>query len=96
MKQQQIIDLVRETIRRKHFSYKTEKTYCHWVARYCRFLVLHPGGTSTDKMTAYLTSLAKDGVSASTQNQAFNALLCMYRDVLKIESQPNSNRAGAS
>ena len=70
----------------RHLSVQTEKTYVHWVKRYAAFLQrakLPPDQPSEAKMEAFLTSLARGGVSASTQNQAFNALLFLYREVLK-------------
>jgi hypothetical protein len=72
----------------KHLSIQTEKTYVHWVKRYGAFLhaaKLLPDQPSETKMKAFLTSLARTGVAAATQNQAFNALLFLYRDVLKQE-----------
>lgn len=72
----------------KHLSLQTEKTYVYWVKRYGAFLQaakLPPDQPSETKMEAFLTSLARTGVAAATQNQAFNALLFLYRDVLKQE-----------
>ena len=70
----------------KHLSVQTEKSYVHWVKRYGEFLQqakLPAGQSSETKMEVFLTSLARAGVSASTQNQAFNALLFLYREALK-------------
>ena len=60
------------------------KTYTHWLGRYGAFLKdpRFKNLTTEKKMAGLLTRLALSGVSASTQNQAFNALLCFYRDVL--------------
>lgn len=72
----------------KHLSLQTEKTYVHWVKRYGAFLQaakLPPDLPSETKMEAFLTSLARAGAAAATQNQAFNALLFLYCDVLKQE-----------
>lgn len=83
MNEASAIQRLTEIIRRKHFSLSTEATYCGWVRRYISFLRSSgKAGTSEEKMTAYLTRLAKDGVSASTQNQAFNALRFFYEAAL--------------
>ena len=90
------ISLMRETCVLRHLSINTEKTYTHWLGRYGSFLKEAPVQSlaSEKKMEAFLTRLAISGVSASTQNQAFNALLFFYRDVLKKELGPvNSLRA---
>ncbi len=74
----------------RHLSLNTEKTYVYWLGRYGQFLKKMPGAQLPPerKMEAFLTHLAKSGVSASTQNQAFNALLFFYREVLKKELGP--------
>ncbi len=71
------IRLVRETCALRHFALKTEKTYVYWLGRYGTFLKDSQSAalTTEQKMEAFLSRLAKEGVSASTQNQAFNALL---------------------
>lgn len=81
-----IIDQLREVLRLGHYSYETEKAYVGWYLRYVRFHGLrHPAEMGAEEVTAFLSYLAKDGVSASTQNQAFNAILFLYKKVLKIE-----------
>lgn len=81
---------MRELCARRHLSLNTEKSYVHWLGRYGSFLKdpklkdLSP----EQKMEAFLTHLALSGISGSTQNQAFNALLCFYRDVLKLQLGP--------
>ena len=84
------IRLVRETCVLRHFSFKTEKTYVHWLRRYGAFLKEAPGTAlpTEKKIEAFLTRLAISGITGSTQNQAFNALLFFYRDVLKRELGP--------
>jgi integron integrase len=79
--------LLQETCALKHLSINTEKSYTHWLLRYSSFLKGPKSNFSTteQKLEAFLTNLALSGVSASTQNQAFNALLFFYRDVLKRE-----------
>lgn len=75
--------LLRNTVRRKHYSLSTEQTYADWLSRFMRYLVKLPHGLSSEKkIEAFLTTLARDEVSASTQNQAFNALLFFYRECL--------------
>ncbi len=73
-------------MRLKHYSLRTERCYSDWVRRYAR---LHGMKSSGDvdggetKIERFLSDLAVKGeVSASTQNQAFNALLFLYRDIL--------------
>lgn len=72
-------------IRRKHLSYSTERSYVSWLRRYCVWIAEHPEGNSTEKVTAYLTHLARNGASAVNQNQALNALVMFYRDVRQTE-----------
>ena len=80
------IDDLCSKIRLKHLSYKTEKAYIHWVKRFIYFhSKRHPREMGTPEVEAFLTALAKSGVSASTQNQAFAAVLFMYREVVGKE-----------
>ena len=82
--------LMRETCALRHLSINTEKSYTHWLRRYGVFLKdpQLKNLTTEQKIEAFLTRLATAGVSASTQNQAFNALLFFYREVLKRELGP--------
>lgn len=79
-----LLDRVREAIRTRHYSRRTEKAYLAWIRRYILFHgKRHPAGMGADEVTAFLTSLAvKGAVAASTQNQALSALLFLYREVL--------------
>jgi len=79
-----LIDQVRQAIRTRHYSDKTEKAYVHWIKRYIFFHdKRHPQEMAEAEIARFLSSLASDGhVSASTQNQAFNALLFLYKEVL--------------
>jgi integron integrase len=79
-----LLDGVRETIRRRHMSDRTEESYVHWIKRYIRFHGMrHPNTMGATEVEAFLTHLAVERkVAASTQNQAFSALLFLYRDVL--------------
>lgn len=84
MNQQAAIEALRNVIRRKHLALSTEQSYCGWLARYCEYLgrARLPAELSSErKMEAFLTMLARTDVSASTQNQAFNALLFFYEQV---------------
>lgn len=82
-----LLDQLRETIRQRHYSYRTEETYVAWVKRYIRYHhIQHPKHLSVKEIEAFLTHLAVDRhVAASTQNQAFSALLFLYRHVLHID-----------
>lgn len=79
-----LLDQVREALRTRHYSPRTEKTYCQWIKRYIHFHGLrHPAEMAEAEVNAFLTSLAVKGkVSASTQNQALAALLFLYRYVI--------------
>jgi len=74
-------------MRLKHYSLRTERTYCDWITRFIRFhRMLHPAEMSEPEMAEFLTHLARAGnISASTQNQALSALLFLYKEVLKQE-----------
>ncbi len=82
-----LFDRVRLSIRARHYSRRTEKAYLAWIRRYVLFHDRrHPDRLGAAEVTGYLTHLASTrGVSASTQNQAFAALLFLYRDVLGRE-----------
>ena len=79
---------IRNAIRLRHYSYRTERTYLHWIGRYIRFHGgrRHPRDMGPSQVTAFLSSLATDRhVSASTQNQALAAILFLYREVLVMD-----------
>jgi len=80
-----LLDRVREVIRRKHYSIRTEQAYCDWIKRFILFhRKRHPAEMAEPEITAFLTHLAaKANVAASTQNQALSALLFLYREVLQ-------------
>jgi len=82
-----LLDQVRDMMRLKHYSLRTERTYCDWIARFIRFHQMrHPGEMREAEMSEFLTHLARsENVSASTQNQALSALLFLYKEVLKQE-----------
>ncbi len=88
----QIIDKMRGAIRVKHYSYATERSYIDWVRRFFEYAVkIKNKDIINDRLgeqdvCGYLTYLAVERrVSSSTQNQAFNALLFLFREVLQIE-----------
>jgi integron integrase len=94
-----LLDQVRDAIRLKHYAYRTEETYVQWIRRYILFHnKRHPKDMGSSDIEAFLTHLAvQEHVAASTQNQALNALLFLYREVLKIEvTQVNAIRAKRS
>ena len=82
-----LLDQVRQLARVKHFSYRTEQCYVHWAERYIRFHgIKHPNTLGTAEVEQFLTHLAVEGsVAASTQNQALNAFMFLYREVLQRE-----------
>lgn len=86
-RQPKLLDRLREALRSRHYSRRTEKTYGHWVKRFIHFHnVRHPGEMAEPEINAFLTHLAvKERVSASTQNQALSALLFLYRHVIGRE-----------
>ena len=79
-----LLDRVRDAIRLRHYSRRTEKAYVGWVRRFVLFHgKRHPAEMAGAEVTAFLSHLATEGrVSASTQSQALSALLFLYRDVL--------------
>jgi len=82
-----LLDQLRDAIRLRHYSIRTEETYVQWVRRFIFFHgKRHPGEMGAPEITAFLTHLAvKEKISASTQNQALNAIAFLYRQVLKRE-----------
>jgi len=92
-----LLDQVREAIRRKHYSIRTEEAYVTWIKRYILFHnKRHPKEMGSAEIQAYLTYLAMEqNVAASTQNQALSALLFLYREVLgkELEFPINALRA---
>lgn len=82
-----LLDQVRDLIRLKHYSIRTEQAYLGWVKRFILFHgKRHPKEMGAEEVTQFLTHLAVQGnVAASTQNQALNAVLFLYREVLKVD-----------
>ena len=86
MKRSKFLDHVRKVIRTNHFSYSTEKTYISWIYRFIIFHdKRHPNEMGGKEIEDFLSNLAVERkVSASTQNQALNALVFLYKKVLKV------------
>lgn len=79
-----LLDQVRDALRRRHYSYRTEQSYIHWIKRFIFFSdKRHPKDLGAPEVTAFLSHLARDrDVAAATQNQALAALLFLYKEVL--------------
>lgn len=79
-----LLDQVRDKIRLKHYSIRTEQAYTDWIKRYIfHFNKRHPKDLGANEVEQFLTYLAVEGkVAASTQNQAKSALLFLYKEVL--------------
>jgi integron integrase len=82
-----LFEVARERIRTRHLALRTEQAYLHWMRRYVKFHGRrHPRDMGAVEVEAFLTHLAVEAkVGASTQNQALQALLFLYRQVLGIE-----------
>ena len=82
-----LLEQVRDRIRARHLSYRTEKTYLYWIRRFIRFHKMrHPRDMAAPEIEEFLTSLAVvNKVSAATQNQALAGVLFLYRDVLEFD-----------
>lgn len=90
-----LLDIVREKIRVKHYSIKTEQSYVGWVKQYIFFHnKKHPIDMGKREIEEFLTYLAVERkVSPSTQNQAFSALLFLYTQVLGIDLKDTNIQA---
>ena len=91
-----LMDQVRQVLRYHHYRYRTEQTYCKWILRYIRHHggKTHPKTMGKTEIESFLTHLAvRQRVSASTQRQALNAIMFLYRKVLgkdiRISQQTN-------
>jgi len=82
-----LLDQVRDKLRVKHYSIRTEQTYLDWIKRYIYFHgKRHPKDLGARDIEAFLTHLAVVGtVAASTQNLAKSSILFLYREVLEIQ-----------
>jgi hypothetical protein len=79
-----VVGALRRALRLRHYSPRTERAYVQWVRRFIRFHGdRHPPELAAAEVSAFLTDLAvRCRVAAATQNQALNALLFLYRQVL--------------
>jgi integron integrase len=92
-----LLDQVRDALRLKHYSYRTEQSYVDWIKRFVLFhKKRHPKDMGAAEVQAFLTHLAVERkVAASTQNQALSALLFLYREVLHVELPDLTNTVRA-
>jgi site-specific recombinase XerD len=92
-----LLDQVRERLRLKHYSIRTEQAYVDWIKRFIFFHnKRHPSAMGKAEVEAFLSHLAvARKVSASTQNQALSAILFLYKEVLgrELEWLDNVERA---
>ena len=82
-----LMDQMKEVLRYHHYSYRTETTYCQWILRYIRYHggKTHPREMGKQQIEAFLSNLVTQGnVAPSTQRQALNALVFLYREVLDM------------
>ena len=91
-----LLDEGHDFMRLHHYSIHSERTYCGWIKRYVQFHGMKPRQDLTDgekKIEVFLTHLAvRENVAPATQNQAMNALVFLYKKVLK---QPLHNEINA-
>jgi len=83
-----LMDQVREVLRYHHYAYRTEQTYCQWILRYIHYFggKTHPRLLGARDVESFLSHLATEGkVTGSTQRQALNALVFLYKHVLDIQ-----------
>ena len=83
-----LLDQVRHVIRKKHYSIRTEQAYTNWIKRFIFFHgKRHPKDMGETEISKYISYLAvKKNVSASTQNQALNAIVFLYKRVMIFSS----------
>jgi integron integrase len=82
-----LLDQVRDVLRVRHYSLRTEETYVYWIRRFILFhQKRHPKEMGEAEITTFLTHLAVDrDVAPKTQNQALNAIVFLYKQVLRVE-----------
>lgn len=93
-----LMEVAKDKMRMRHFAYRTEQIYLHWIRRYVNFHDRqHPRTLGVAGVERFLTHLAVEGkVAASTQNQALQALLFLYRQVLDVDLPRLENVTRAS
>lgn len=100
MESPRLFDQVRDAIRVRHYSLRTEASYIQWIKRFILFHnKRHPRDMGEQEITAFLTHLAvSKNVAASTQNQALAAILFLYKEVLhrELDWMDNITRAKRS
>ena len=86
-KEKRLVERLREAIRSRHYSRRTEKAYWYWIRYFVHFHgKRHPAAMGAAEVSAFLSWLATDrNVAAATQNQALSALLFLYKDVLGVQ-----------
>ncbi len=95
MQKQKLLDVVRDKIRMKHYSVSTERTYAYWI----RYFILfhnkkHPIKMAKAEIEQFLTFLAVEKkVSPTTHNQAFSAILFLYKEVLGMDMSEQNIQA---
>src|SRR5215510_3721690 len=84
-KEKKLLDQVRDAIRTKHYSYRTEQAYLEWIKRFILFHgKRHPKDMGAPEVHAYITYLAAErNIASSTQNQALSAIAFLYKQVLQ-------------
>ncbi len=82
-----LLDQVRDVIRKKHYSIQTEQAYVDWIRRFILFYKKqHPKGMGEKEISQFISYLAtKKNVASSTQNQALNAIVFLYKRVHNVE-----------
>jgi len=82
-----LLDQVRHVIRKKHYSIRTEQAYTDWIKRFILYHgKKHPRDMGESEISKYISYLAvEQNVAASTQNQALNAIVFLYKQVLRRE-----------
>jgi integrase len=87
MTKDQALAELKRVLRMRHYALSTTENYAHWTKRFFEFLASRRDLDTTPavRMEAFLSALARTRCSASTQNQAFNALLFFYRHVVGID-----------
>ncbi len=100
MKNKKLLIRLKEEIRRRNYSYRTEKSYSQWIVRYIRFCNLkHPVELNETHVVSFLNDLAnRKNVAASTQNQALSAIVFLYKNILNqpLKNLDNLKRAKRS
>ena len=82
-----LLDQVRDVIRKRHYSIRTEQAYVEWIRRFILFhKKQHPKEMGEKEVSQFISHLATDkNVAASTQNQALNAIVFLYKQVLNVD-----------